>query len=224
MIEAKLCPDCGATLPGDALEGLCPRCLLRDSLRSSRETPVRTSGWSTPGSQSHPPAPEPSELAPHFPQLEILELLGQGGMGAVYKARQLKLDRLVALKVLSAEAGRDAAFAERFMREARALARLNHPHIVTIHDFGEAGGLFYFLMEFVDGPNLRDLLRAGPMDLARTLAIIPQICDALQYAHDEDVVHRDVKPENILLDRKGRVKVADFGLAKLLSGEVAAER
>jgi tRNA A-37 threonylcarbamoyl transferase component Bud32 len=160
--------------------------------------------------------PAPAELALHFPQLEILALLGQGGMGAVYKARQKKLDRLVALKVLPPEVARDPAFAERFTREARSLARLNHPQIVTVHDFGDVDGLYYFTMEYVDGRNLRDLLHEGPLPPAQARSLVLQICDALQYAHDEGLVHRDIKPENILLDRKGRVKVADFGLAKLV--------
>jgi tRNA A-37 threonylcarbamoyl transferase component Bud32 len=170
-------------------------------------------------------APTPAELAAAFPQLEILELLGQGGMGAVYKARQPKLDRLVALKVLPPDAGRDAQFAERFLREARALARLHHPHIVGVHDFGEtANGLHYFLMEYVDGVNLRQVLRAGRLPPEQALAIVPQVCEALHYAHQEGVVHRDVKPENILLDRKGRVHIADFGLAKLLGREAVDYR
>jgi serine/threonine protein kinase len=146
----------------------------------------------------------------------MLALLGQGGMGAVYKARQKKLDRLVAVKILPPEVARDAAFAERFTREARSLARLSHPHIVTVHDFGDADGLYYFTMEYVDGRNLRDLLQTGALPAAQVLAIVPQLCDALQYAHDEGLVHRDIKPENILLDRKGRVKIADFGLARLV--------
>jgi predicted Ser/Thr protein kinase len=162
-------------------------------------------------------APEPAELTRHFPQLEILELIGQGGMGAVYKARQIKLDRLVALKVLPPEWGKDPAFAERFAREARTLAKLNHPHIVAVHDFGESGGLYYLVMEYVDGLNLRETLQAGQFRPEQALAAVPQICDALQYAHEEGVVHRDIKPENILLDRRGRVKIADFGLAKLLN-------
>jgi serine/threonine protein kinase len=171
--------------------------------------------------------PEPAELAARFPQLEILELLGQGGMGAVYKARQRQLNRIVALKILPAETAGDPAFAERFSREAQALAQLNHPHIVTVHDFGEAfvvppaggttSGLFYFLMEFVDGSNLRRMLESGHLSPREALAIVPQVCDALQYAHDEGVVHRDIKPENILIDKKGRVKIADFGLAKLMA-------
>jgi hypothetical protein len=96
------------------------------------------------------------------------------------------------------------------------LARLNHPNIVTVHDFGDADGLYYFTMEYVDGRNLRDLLESGALPGAKVLEIVPQICDALQYAHDEGLVHRDIKPENVLLDRRGRVKIADFGLAKLV--------
>jgi serine/threonine protein kinase len=160
--------------------------------------------------------PTPAELAPLFPQLELLEFIGAGGMGAVYKARHRGLDRLVALKVLPHRD--DPAFAERFTREARTLAKLSHPGIVAIHDFGRAGGLSYFVMEYVEGVNLRQAIRAGTQAPAETLAIVPQICASLQYAHDAGVVHRDIKPENILLDAQGRVKVADFGLAKLLKG------
>jgi serine/threonine protein kinase len=156
-------------------------------------------------------------LAPHFPNLEILELLGQGGMGAVYKARQPGLDRLVALKVLPPGIGSGAAFAERFKREARSLARLNHPNIVAVYDFGEAAGLYYFVMEYVDGANLRQMERTERLAPREALGIVVQVCEALQYAHDEGIVHRDIKPENILLDKKGRVKIADFGLAKLLA-------
>jgi serine/threonine protein kinase len=163
--------------------------------------------------------PTPDELAPHFPDLEILELVGRGGMGVVYKARQKRLDRLVALKILAPKIGQDPAFAERFAREARAMAMLGHPHIVAVHDFGETDGLYYFLMEFVDGVNLRRLLDTGKLAPEAALAIVPQICEALQYAHDHGVVHRDIKPENVLLDKEGRVKIADFGIAKLVGRE-----
>ncbi|HCO95761.1 MAG TPA: hypothetical protein DIU00_17750, partial [Phycisphaerales bacterium] len=161
--------------------------------------------------------PEPEELARQFPQLEILELLGQGGMGVVYKARQRQLDRLVALKILPPQIGLNEAFAERFTREARSLARLSHPRIVMIYDFGHTeAGLYYFLMEFVDGTDLRRIIQTGELSASEALTIIPQICEALQYAHEEGIVHRDIKPENILLNKKGQVRIADFGLAKLL--------
>ena len=137
-------------------------------------------------------------------------------MGVVYKARQKTLNRFVALKLLAPERVRDAKFAERFAREAQALAALNHPNIVTIYDFGQAGGFYYLLMEFVDGVNLRQLLRARKFTPEEALAIVPPLCDALQFAHDRGIVHRDIKPENLLLDKGGRVKVADFGIAKML--------
>ncbi len=163
------------------------------------------------------PAPLPEELAERFPELEIIELLGRGGMGAVYKTRQKELDRIVALKILPPGIGETPGFAERFTREARALAKLNHPNIVTLYEFGRADGLFFFLMEYVDGVNLRQLLEGGRVSAREALAIVPQICDALQYAHDQGLVHRDIKPDNILMDRRGRVKVADFGLAKIVN-------
>jgi tRNA A-37 threonylcarbamoyl transferase component Bud32 len=159
---------------------------------------------------------DPAELAADFPQLEIVELLGVGGMGVVYKARQRRLDRWVALKILPREIATDPTFAERFGREARAMASLQHAHIVVVYDFGQVRDLHYLLMEYVDGLNLRQLLRAGQLQPRQALAIIPQICEGLQYAHDQGILHRDIKPENILVDSKGRAKIADFGLAKLV--------
>ena len=214
MPEASPCPHCGQPLSHPALGGLCPACLLAQGAADSVTEGAR------------PPFSPPSvdELSPLFPQLEILALAGKGGMGAVYKARQKELDRIVALKILPLEIGEAAGFAERFAREAKALAKLNHANIVTLYEFGRTDGLFFFLMEFVDGVNLRQLLHTGRISAREALAIVPQICDALQYAHDQGIVHRDIKPENILLDRRGRVKVADFGLAKLMeSSETAAE-
>jgi tRNA A-37 threonylcarbamoyl transferase component Bud32 len=162
------------------------------------------------------PPPEAAEIARHFPQLEIVELFAVGGMGVVYKARQPRLDRQVALKILSPELSSDPTFAERFAREAQALARLNHSNIVGIYDFGQTGGYYYFLMEFVDGVSLYDLIKGREVTTEETKRIVVEICHALQYAHDEGIVHRDIKPSNILIDKKGRVKIADFGLAKLL--------
>ena len=154
--QPRTCPRCGTPLPADSPQGLCPRCVLGVGLATQTEA----AGESGPhGTKVVQPPPAPGEIAKHFPQLEILECLGRGGMGVVYKARQPKLNRLVALKILAPEKGADPKFAERFLREAQALARLSHPNIVTVHDFGEADGLYYLLMEFVDGVTLRQLLQ-----------------------------------------------------------------
>lgn len=217
MSSSQSCPQCGAEVPASAPAGLCPACLLQAGFASqSGVNPSIPPTHITPPTPSGFVPPTPEELARLFPQLEVLELLGKGGMGAVYKARHPGLDRLVAIKILPSEISHDPAFAERFQREARALARLSHPNIVAVYDFGQAEGLYYFVMEFVDGANLRQMIRTGNLASEEALAIVPQICDALQFAHDEGIVHRDIKPENILIDKKGRVKIADFGLAKLL--------
>lgn len=212
MDTAKTCPKCGKPLAANAPAGLCPECLMQAGFPTGTEP--------DPGTKKHrfqPPSME--ELKPHFSQLEILSYIGQGGMGAVYKARQPMLDRYVALKILPPEASSSPGFTERFTREARALARLNHPNIVSVYEFGQSGGYYYLLMEFVDGVNLREMERAQRLLPAQALSIVPKICEALQYAHDEGVVHRDIKPENILVDKKGRVKIADFGIAKILGAE-----
>lgn len=229
MTDIRHCPKCGAELPAGATEQPCPACLMKLALESGA-----SAGGSGDRTTEHYAgsfvAPAIEELAPRFPQLELLELVGKGGMGAVYKARQKSLDRIVAVKIINPEAAKQPGFAERFAREARAMARMNHANIVTIHDFGEtptalsatkSGGtiqepLFYLVMEYVDGANLRTLMRHKRLEPGEALKIVPPLCDALQFAHEEGIVHRDIKPENILIDQKGRVKIADFGLAKLL--------
>jgi len=209
--DPKPCPKCGEIIPADAPQGLCPKCVL---LGAATETEA-----------GQPPAtadiPTVARLAAAFPKLEILELLGRGGMGFVFKARQPHLDRFVALKLLPEQLARNPHFAERFSREARVLARLNHPGIVSIYDFGQAGGFYYLLMEYVDGVNLHQAMRAGRFSPAAALAVVPKICEALQFAHEHGVLHRDIKPANILLDSKGRVKIADFGIAKLVGDQAS---
>jgi len=165
--------------------------------------------------EGNPPSPvAPAKLNPKVPGFELLELIGKGGMGRVYRARQIKLNRMVAIKLLPAMEEQDPSMQERFTREAQAMAALNHSHIVGIYDFGVAEGQFYIVMEYVDGPSLHALIQAGGVPPDQTLSMIQQICDGLQFAHDQGLIHRDIKPANILLDRSGTVKITDFGLAR----------
>jgi tRNA A-37 threonylcarbamoyl transferase component Bud32 len=220
MNQLRTCPECGTTITETSEAELCPGCLLRMATNDSVVDPDFEQTHITPKPKRQRfEAPEADELNDLFPNLEILKLVGRGGMGAVYKARQPDLDRFVAVKILPREIQGDPGFGDRFLREARTLAKLNHPNIVAVYDFGQIDELFYFVMEFVDGVTLRDTIAAGSVAPEEALRIIPSLCDALQFAHEEGIVHRDIKPENILLDKRGRVKIADFGLAKLLNGE-----
>lgn len=196
--------------PESLLKGLSAKELLADIMQPTQ-----------PGDNvaSIPPL-TPEELAPHFPQLEILECLGRGGMGVVYKARQKSLNRFVALKLLAPERVDDPQFAARFEKEAHALAALNHPNIIDVYDFGLAGGFYFLLMEFVDGVNLRQLLQTKRLTPKEALSIVPPVCEALQCAHDNGIVHRDIKPENLLIDKAGTVKIADFGIAKIVADSI----
>ena len=204
MNTMKKCSTCGLLYSGD----LCPKCVAGFAQR--------------PTDPTQPPEELPLKPGQTFHGLEIVELLGRGGMGVVFKARQPALDRFVALKILPRRMALDPDFQSRFIREAKALGSLSHPNIVLVHDFGAEGDLFFFVMEFVDGVNLRNLLREKKLDPAQAMRIVPQLCDALEFAHAEGIVHRDIKPENILLDKKGRVKIADFGLAKLTGADSPA--
>jgi serine/threonine protein kinase len=209
MKESENCPQCGRLVPADAPGGHCPACLLRQALPPG----------APPGSAGQ--APDEQELSRLLPQFTILERIGSGGMGWVYRVRQRGLERLAALKIMAPGLATDPAFVERFTREGQALARLQHPNIVSVYDFGETGGFCWLLMEYVDGVNLRQVMASGGLSPAEALRIIPEVCAALGYAHGRGVLHRDIKPENILLDAAGRVKIADFGVARLCGGERA---
>jgi tRNA A-37 threonylcarbamoyl transferase component Bud32 len=198
-----------STPTSDPFHGLNPA-----ELMAAAAVPTDGGADTLPLSKTDLPSLE--DIAAAFPDLEIQDLIGHGGMSAVFRARQPKLDRVVALKVLPKSLAAMPGFAERFTREGRVLARLSHPNIVTVHDFGESGGFCYLIMEYVDGVNLRQAMRAGRFTPEQALNIIPVMCEALQYAHSQGVLHRDIKPENVLLDAKGRVKIADFGIAKIL--------
>ncbi len=205
------CPRCGRTLAFDTAVGehvICSGCGAKLGLAG------RDQGGATP------PKARPAERAdPLIGQtlgpFEIVELIGRGGMGSVYKARQASLDRLVAVKVLSQELAQDAGFVARFHREGRAAAAVSHPNVIEIHDVGEDRGYHYIVMEYVAGENLADMLEhGGRLAPQRALDLMKQVADALGAAHGAKVLHRDIKPANILVRPDGVAKVADFGLAK----------
>jgi serine/threonine protein kinase len=231
MSKVSQCSRCGRTLPeSTSHDELCATC----QATSLEESPTLTQPDS--GSPNTPQLPSRTleyvpatteELAAFFPQLEVLELIGHGGMGAVYRVRQRQLDRLSALKIIRTEVSADPTFVERFAREARALARLDHPGVVSVYDSGIAASpgeddpasITFLLMEFVDGTDLRKLMKAGELSPEQALQLVPQICEAMQYAHDQGIVHRDIKPENILITTDSRPKIADFGLARIIDGD-----
>jgi formylglycine-generating enzyme required for sulfatase activity/predicted Ser/Thr protein kinase len=159
--------------------------------------------------------PDQDRLAALMPDFEFQELIGRGGMGAVYRVRQTQLGRLAALKVLPPERAADPAFVERFFREAQALAQLSHTNIVNVYDMGQRGPYLYILMEYVNGHDLRDRIRDKTLDPAVALRIVTDLCAAVQYAHEQGIVHRDIKPENVLITAQNQVKLLDFGIVKL---------
>lgn len=215
--EPTTCRICGARIRPGFRVTLCSRCLLADAVTHTRLGTAANAA--APASSRTLPAV--AQLQPLFPELEFHGVVGTGGMGAVFKAQQTALGRTVALKILcppasTGDAFGGAEFVERFRREAMVMARLSHPNIVGVYDFGERGPYHYLLMEFVDGTDLQGLMDSGTLHLELILEMVPQICDALQYAHEAGVTHRDIKPGNLLIDQAGKVKITDFGLARLL--------
>ena len=198
-------------LPRGWLKPEAARGLLNEVLDAPEDPPVMTV-WVPLGCAA---------VAEMFPRYEIFRMLGRGGMGAVYEGRDRELKRKVAIKLLPPELASQPGFSERFRREARTLALMEHPHIVRIHDTGTSpNGHLFFVMEFVSGTDLRELLTRGqsphgdPLTKDRILDILCQVCAALSYAHAQGIVHRDIKPANVLINETGLVKLADFGLAR----------
>jgi serine/threonine protein kinase len=201
----KTCEKCGSVVVGDRY---CEACLLQLAVSQPGNKGAHNVSLALPTIE---------ELNLRFTQLEVVELIGRGGMGAIYRARQTSLDRYVALKLIAREVSQDPAFTERFEREAKTLAKLSHPNIVTVYDFGyTSDGIAYLIMEFVDGINLREAIQSRSVDTEDSIDVAISICRALEYAHSRGVIHRDIKPENILLSEDGSLKVVDFGIAKIV--------
>jgi WD40 repeat protein/tRNA A-37 threonylcarbamoyl transferase component Bud32 len=226
--DASPCPECGTPRPPHALAGHCPACLLRIGLavaRGGMALAVDSAGAFDPES------PDPAGLGlcgnGRIGDYELLEAIAQGGMGVVYRARQLSLNRVVALKMIRAGELADEAEVARFRIEAEAAAHLDHPHIVPIHEIGEHQGRHYFSMKWVGGGTLADRCRArpkraGPSPQAREdVVLLEKVSRAVQHAHQRGVLHRDLKPGNILIDAAGEPQVSDFGLARRMETDSA---
>ena len=214
-----VCQTCGAVLaPDSSPAGLCPACLLAQALLDPGDDPNSSDRPEREG--------EPSGLAAGstFGPFRIEAVLGKGGMSTVYRACETTLDRVVALKVLPPEFLHDEMFARRFQQEARVVAALEHPHIVPLYASGIEGGIPWMSMRLLAGGDLKALVDSGRLDVKRTVEILQAAASALDYAHARGVVHRDVKPSNILLDRAGRVCVSDFGLAHLMEKSLVHTR
>jgi tRNA A-37 threonylcarbamoyl transferase component Bud32 len=218
MNTIRICPKCKQPLPADAPEGLCPACLL--SPGSSFSHPPAPG----PHSYAEPPDSETKELAPgtrlgYVGDYELIEEIARGGMGVVYRARQASLKRIVAVKMIRSGELAGEAEVQRFRAEAEAAANLKHPNIVAIHEIGEHEGRHYFSMDFVAGQNLAQLAGGRPVPARQAAEWLKTIAEAVQFAHQRGVLHRDLKPQNILVDAEGRPHVTDFGLAKNLHAD-----
>lgn len=212
MNAKRICEDCGSELPAQAPEGLCPQCLLRAGLPDldASDTPAFTSPETLPAGLS----------GQRFGDYELIGLIASGGMGAVYEARQVRLNRIVAVKTLPFGRFTRESYVRRFRAEAEAAARLRHPNIVAIHEVGEHAGQLYFSMDYVDGSNLAEVAREQPLTVQRAVRLTRTIAEAVHYAHGQGILHRDLKPSNILVDALDQPHITDFGLAKdLNSGE-----
>ena len=214
MPNVRPCPECGRPLPGGALDGVCPVCSLQSALKFPSAAAPEV---------AHPPSSVPQgstpdhEPLPRFGDYELLELLARGGMGVVYKARQISLNRLVALKMIQAGVLASPAEVKRFHTEAEAIAHLQHPNIVAVHEIGEHDGQHYFTMDYVAGRTLAEVVRDGPLPAVRAATYVKTIATAVHYAHQHGIIHRDLKPANIILDEHDQPRITDFGLAKRLS-------
>src|SRR6266536_6025491 len=203
----RVCPKCGATVFADAPQGCCSVCLVRTGLDLLDNESDEASG------------PTAARMQAAFDDYELLEEIGRGGQGVVYRARQKSLKRTVAIKIIGISHGRTKAHLKRFRLEAEAAAKLNHPFVVPIHEIGQRKGRCYFSMGLVEGGRLDQIAKREPMSLRQATEVIAKLARTVHYAHQHSVVHRDIKPGNILLDTKGEPHLTDFGVARLLETE-----
>src|SRR6266480_4223759 len=225
----RICRKCGAKIFSDASEALCPRCVLKSALGNFPDAAV--AGGVDPGRSDTPSAADENgapdnkksvsaaEMLGELGDYELLEEVGRGGQGVVFRARQKSLNRTVALKVISLGRWARKAHVKRFRLEAEAAARLEHPGIVPIHEVGERDGSCYFSMKFVEGGQLDQVVRRESMSTRQAAELIAKVARTVHYAHDHGILHRDIKPGNILLDAKGEPHLTDFGLARLVETE-----